>query len=173
MENYWIQVFNRQIVQPFPGEELMKALLEANFQSLSQEYGLNPALIAPALAHLELLASENGIAPYLLLNYQIRGQSPLVVYRWRVDEGAGAHILQEAKKRASRLEVQAHLTQTREILAISLRPSQLEDMGLLLAYEVARWWADRGQGVVFGLDGTWYRVNRHQAFVPLVDGPQD
>ena len=51
--------------------------------------------------------------------------------------------------------------------SVALQDEQLTDMGLLLAYEVARWIAHQGSGIVLGLDAAWYRLNEHQAFIPL------
>ena len=45
--------------------------------------------------------------------------------------------------------------------------------GILLAYEVARWAANLRKGLIYGLDGTWYRLNRHQAFIPLMNLDQE
>jgi hypothetical protein len=63
--------------------------------------------------------------------------------------------------------VRARLMQVQAVYMIELLETQLTDMGLLLAYEFARWAAQRGSGIVLGLDGVWYRLNAHQAFIPL------
>lgn len=167
VQTYWIQVFNQRPLTPFPGNEMLSALLDVNFDSLCEQYGLNPQEISSARSHLQFLAAPEGIAPFFLLEYQPDNGSPLVIYHWNANNNAGARWLEEVLLQAGHPLVKSHLAQTQEILAISLRPSHLEDIGLLLAYEVARWAAAQGKGLVYGLDGTWYRLNQHQAFLPL------
>jgi hypothetical protein len=54
-----------------------------------------------------------------------------------------------------------------QIVSVELDADQLQDLGLLLGYELARWAAVRGKGVMLGLDGRWYRLNAFKAFLPL------
>lgn len=170
MQNYWIQVFNSRALNETDLPKLMGALLEVNYPSLCSEYGLDPASIALTLSHLEVVSRPEGIAPFFLVKYQPGGGAPLVVYRWDTAGENGVRWLKQAKEWVKDSLVEAQLAHTREILAVSIRAAQLEDMGLLLAYEVARWAAEKGEGLVFGLDGAWYRLNRHRAFLPI-EGP--
>ena len=172
MQDVWVQVFNQQKITFFDGDGLRKALLEVNFHSLCDQYGLNPGEIPSMLSHLEFISASEEVAPFALLKYQSEKDLPLVIYRWKVNHGAGAIWLEEAQKNANHPGVKSHLDQTQEIIAIALRANQLEDLGLLLSYEVARWAAAEGQGLVYGLDGIWYRLNQHQAFLPLENPTQ-
>jgi hypothetical protein len=167
MQNYWIQVFNQLPLALFPGGDLLTALLEADFDSLCGQYDLDPQAIASTRAHLKLIAAPEGVAPFFLVEYWPDQGPPLVIYRWDANDFAGARWLEEGLEHSPHPKVRSHLAQTQEILSISLDPSHLADMGLILAYEVARWAAAQGKGLVYGLDGTWYRLNQHQAFLPL------
>ncbi len=167
MRTYWIQVYNQLPLADLAEQSLMVALLATNFQSLCNEYGLDQAMIEPALSDLELIAAPENVAPFFLLKYRPHGGVPLVVYRWQADGEAGEHWLREARKQARHPWIKEHLAVTHDILAVSLRTQQLKDFGLLLAYEVARWAGAEGEGLVYGLDGIWYRLNRHQAFIPI------
>ena len=168
VQQYWVHVFNQRKIHLTNGDGLMKALLEANYASLCAQYGLNCEEITPALLHLKLVTGPEGMAPFFLLKYRPDNQSPLVIYPWDVGKEAGAQWLREAKAHAQQSDVSSHLAKTREIFGVSLRSDQLADMGLILAYEIARWGAAEGEGMVYGLDGIWYRLNRHLAFLPLV-----
>ena len=167
MQNYWVQVFNQLPLNPFPGEDLLGALLGANYDSLCHQYGLDPQEISSTRARLEFITAPNDVAPFFLLDYRSEDGAPLVIYRWDAKQRAGVLWLEEAIKQSTLPKVKSHLAQTKELLAISLHPSHLADMGLILAYEVARWAAACGKGLVYGLDGAWYRLNRHRAFLPL------
>jgi hypothetical protein len=50
------------------------------------------------------------------------------------------------------------LRATKEIVAVELGFSQLEDMGIVLAYEIARWLAQKGDGLVVDDDDCWMMV---------------
>ncbi len=167
MQEVWVQVFNLRKLGRFDRGDLMSALLDAHYPALCAQYGLDPEGVPSILPRLELITASEEIAPFFLLKYLPDDQPPLVVYRWEADQESGARWLKSAELHAQQPLVMSHLGQTREILGVAMRPSQLQDMGLLLAYEVARWAAAAGQGLIYGLDGVWYRLNRHQAFLPL------
>ena len=172
MPAYTIQVFNRRSLQPLPGQDLTDALQAVHFKSLCRQYGLDSSLIQSMLTQLEVISPAEGTVPYFLLKYRAENQPALVVFQYSTDQEAGTAWLQAVLQHAVRPQVRAHLAQTREMMGISLTEDQLEDLGLLLAYEVARWAAFWGQGLVYGLDGLWYRLNRHQAFIPVENEAQ-
>lgn len=168
LPQYWVPVFLQEGMKPFPGEALLAALRAVHFTSLCSQYGLDQELIAPALSHLALMSTpQQEVAPFVILRYQPEDGTPLVIYHWDAAEETGKSWLANARQAAGYQAVKHCLAHTRAILAVSLAPTQFEDLGLLLAYEVARWAAARGGGLVYGLDGCWYRLNRHQAFIPM------
>lgn len=164
---FWILIFNQQKMPQLDHQGLKAALTEANIQTLCAQYGLDAEGIAPALRHLELIYSKNESALYFMLRYAPIGERPLVIYRWGTDDGLGRTYLQDYLVQTSSQRVIDPLSTAREIIGIELSRSQLTDLGLLLGYEIARWCADAGEGIVLGLDGIWYRLNPHQAFVPV------
>jgi hypothetical protein len=173
MADYWIQVFNREPVRGRIEKDLVTALQQVHYESLCQQYGVDQLLIAPALAHLELVSGPEGIVPFFVLKYQPGDRAPLVIFQWNTNERVGGNWLGETLSNIDQPHLRNRLGATGEILAIALQPEQLEGFGLLLAYEVARWAALNGVGLVYGLDGTWYRLNRHQAFLPMVEDTQE
>ncbi|MFW5713474.1 MAG: hypothetical protein ACOCYU_02260 [Brevefilum sp.] len=173
MENYWIQVYNNQRIGNLLEQDLVEFLLEANFDSLCSQYGVDEGLIVPALSQLELKGALEGVTPFYVLKYRSEDQSPLIINQWDTDEKVGTDLLGEALIHVNQPRLKDSLRDTWEILVLSLQPDQLVDFGLVLAYEVVRWAAYKGQGLVYGLDGVWYRMNRHQAFVPFEKPPQE
>lgn len=167
--SYWIMVFNQQPVGQVPKESLVEALRSAHFDTLCAQYGLDPALIGPALDHLSLEKPARGRASYCLLRYQPTGRPPIVMTEWEPAILLGDGHFGGMLTYSAPAEVRGVLSKTREIYSLELLRQQLADMGLLLAYEIARWLAREGSGLVLGLDGVWYRVNAHQAFIPIVD----
>lgn len=166
---YRILVFNRRSLGKFDGEELRSNLLEVNFESLCAQYGLDPAQIQTTKSHLEVVVSKYGNSPYFLVNYGSNNyQRPIVVYEWSMETGNSEQILEGHFHGNKKQEITDYLLSTKYILEIELEESQLRDLGLLLAYEIARWGANLGEGVILSLDNTWYRLNQHQAFIPLI-----
>lgn len=163
--SYRILIVNQRVLGRFSPEELLVHLRAVHYPTLCRQYGLDSALINPALSHLAVEGSENEHVPYFLVRYLPETQPPLVVnlVNWP-DIRPG---LTDADQTGLPVSVRSHLKQAQEVYALTLRTAQLHDLGLLLAYEIARWLAQRGEGLVWGLDGSWYRLNAYQAFIPV------
>ncbi len=164
---YWITIYNRQDLGRLKESDFIASITQSDYHTLCEQYDLDENLIAPALSHLRLLKDPGETSSFFLLRYGPEGKRPLVVNRWTVDSEVGQAILGEAMDRASSDGIRARLKATNQILTIALAYSQLQNMGLLLGYEIARWSAWQGEGIMEGLDGLWYRLNRHQAFLPI------
>jgi hypothetical protein len=166
---YWIMIFNQSPLGQFSGESLLAAITASNYHTLCEQYRLDPGMIQPALAHLSLEMARGSAATYFLVRYGPQYQPPLVVTRWEALTDAGRqHLLDFADSPVS-VNMRDHLKSTCELVTIEMVEAQLSDLGLLLAYEIARWAAGVGSGVVYGLDGCWYGLNAQHAFVHLPD----
>jgi hypothetical protein len=146
----------------------LDALRAANFDTLCHQYGLNASACEDVLENLAVIGSPvSATAPFFVVRYGPQWHQELVIEGWHVTKSAGKDLLNAFKTLVKCSEIQNNLEKTRIIFTIALTPAQLGDLGRLLAYEVARWAAFHGKGVMRGLDGEWYALNRHQAFVPL------
>ncbi len=164
---YRVIVLNPRSIGAIDPEKFRDQLLQANFYTLAAQYGLDKSMIEGCVSNLEVSTVDPLVAPFFVIKYQGGGQSPLLVYRWTQSDQIGKDIWRDVLPKDVPPHVRHYITDTSEILVIELDRAQLKDMGILLAYEVARWAAIRGSGVVMGLDGKWYRMNRHQAFIPV------
>lgn len=164
---HWIMIFNQQPLRRFDEKTLLTALTAAHFSTLCDQYGLDPALIGPALDHLAVEMPVGSQVPFFLLRYQPKDQPPIVVTEWDAAVILGEQGLQGVIREHVPAGVRQHFLSTRAVYSLELDEGQLANMGLLLAYEFARWAAGRGSGIVRGLDGVWYRLNRHHAFIHL------
>jgi hypothetical protein len=164
---YWILIFNQKPLGQFSGDSLLATIKTSNYRTLCEQYGLDPGLIQPALTHLSLEMAEGSAVPYFLVRYQPQHQPPLVVTRWDTTISVGRQWLVSFAESSVSADIHDRLMCTRELVTVDLFEAQLVDLGLLLAYEIARWAAGLGEGIVYGLDGTWYQLNVHQAFIPL------
>lgn len=154
-----IRVFNSIPLAPINPREILAAITESNYYTLCGQYGLSPALISPSLARLGVLAAPDSEAPFFTVVYRQDGERPLVVtvQDWDGNYSGGAPSP----------GLQVALVNAVQVVSIELAEDQLQDLGLLLGYEVARWAAVRGKGIMRALDGRWYRLNRHKAFLPV------
>ena len=58
--------------------------------------------------------------------------------------------------------VKRHLERTKMIVAIEMGFSQLETMFEVVAYEVAYWLAEQGEGVIRGANDAWFDHDAHR-----------
>jgi hypothetical protein len=164
---YEIVIFNQQPVVEIAKESFVEALNESNLFKLCEQYALDPAVIEPLLTNLEVVTVENEPSPFFILRYHPGGLRPIVVDYWDLSNVKGKAFLRDVIELVSTDWLIERLQETGFIIRLELIKSQLLDAGLLLAYELARWMADQGSGIVRGLDGNWYRLNRHKAFLKM------
>ena len=164
--SHWMMILTQRRLGRVNKEDVLAAITAANFYTLCDQYGLDPALIQPALDQLEVEIADSRHLPFFFLRYQPRHQPPIVVTEWAVAAKAGKQFLVDVIEGFPTPFEGEHLVETRFIYSVELVESQLGDMGLLLAYELARWVMKEGVGIMLGLDRTWYRLNPHQAFIP-------
>lgn len=160
-----ILIFNRQQLDK---GELYNYLMDVRFETLCEQYQLDPALIEPARSNLEVIVSKENIVPYFIVKYRSDTDQPIIVYDWDIESDKGREFLVRILEGVITNEVTDALSAVESIIEVELEPGQLNDMGLLLAYEIARWAGNEGQGVILGLDNIWYRLNDHLAFIPII-----
>lgn len=168
---YWILIFNQKRLDGLNETGLVSALKGANLAKLCRQFGLDDALVAPAVAHLHLLTAPARAVLFSALYYQAERQHPVFIHCWDIKQDEGASMLTAYLNKSTSSALAVRLKTVQQIWGVELSPHQLDDMGLVIAYEIARFLAAVGGGLVRGLDGVWYRLNRHEAFIPLQDDP--
>ncbi|QRN82703.1 hypothetical protein JR338_09780 [Chloroflexota bacterium] len=161
---FLIRVFNSIPIGPVDPQEVLAAITASNYQTLCRQYGLDPVLIEPGLSQLSVLTAPDLAAPFFTVVYRENGEPPIVV---NIDEWDARNF--EAVAFVPPAGLRSVFFDAVQLVSIELEEDQLQDLGLLLAYEVARWAAFQGKGILLGLDGRWYRLNAHKAFLPVGD----
>ena len=166
--SYRVLIFNQRPLGQFSAADLLADIKKVHFSTLCCQYGLDPSQIKSALGHLSVEWSENEHVPYFVVRYQPENRAAIVVSNFNFDKVWDGYAAFEGGQHTLPAPVHDQLENTQEAFSVALEESQIRDFGLLLAYEIARWVAHRGSGLVFGLDGAWYRLNAHQAFIPML-----
>ena len=162
-----IVVLNQKSLGNIDGDAILAAISRSNFRTLCEQYGISPDLILPGRVSLEVVAVSRDIASFFLLYYHPDRRTPLIVNEWYFIDTVAKSNLEVLLGEISSKVVREQLLSSSYLVSIDLSPGQLNDLGGLLAYELARWAAEIGNGLVRGLDGVWYRLNAHQAFIPI------
>lgn len=165
--SYWIRIFNQKPIMKIDAEGIKAALTASNFNTLCEQYRIDPGLIAPALTNLEIIQAQKTQPLLFLLSYHQESEPPIRVYQWDVSNQAGAERLKAALDGVDDGHIRSKLSNVTHVIGVELLESQLRNIGLLLGYELARWAGQLGEGLIYSLNGKWYRLNRHQAFIPL------
>lgn len=163
--SYRIIVCNRSSLGDVDGDTLLAAITRSNFHTLCKQYDLKPDLIETGKMSLEVVAASRDVASFFMLYYHPDRQRPIVVNEWRLNKQPVEEALEDQLRQTASKDLRERLLSTQYLVSIMLNKSQINDIGRLLAYELARWAAERGNGIMRGLDGKWYRLNDHQAFV--------
>jgi hypothetical protein len=161
---FLIQVFNSNPVHDVRPAEVRAAITESNYVTLCAQYGLSPALIPAAKAQLQVLTAPSSAgAPFFTVSYGAARPVVVEFQDWDSEDMGRIRPVPEIARPA--------LAHTAQVVAVSLEADQLQDLGLLLGYELARWAAVQGQGIMRALDSRWYRLNAYKAFLPLEATP--
>jgi hypothetical protein len=162
-----ILVFNKQSLGVIDSYRLRSSLMEVHFEKLCSQYGLDHSLIESARENLDVVVSKARKSPFFLIEYGDDKGCPLIVYESDFKSKRGRYSYKNLLVSDMSIDIKSHLNAANFLVEIELMQHQLSNMGLLLAYEAARWAAFKGGGIIFGLDRTWYRLNQYSAFLPL------
>lgn len=162
-----ILVFNKESLGVIDSNRLRAALTQVHFDTLCSQYGLDPSLIESARTNLDVVVSKAHKTPFFLIQYGDDKGCPLIVYESDFKSERGCYIYNELLIGNLSANIKEHLDAANFLVEIELMQHQLLNMGLLIAYEAARWAAFKGAGIIFGLDRTWYHLNQYRAFLPL------
>lgn len=157
-----IFIFNSVSIGAFNSDAIVIAVTQANLITLCRQYGLSETLIPNALKTLRVEVAPEG--NLFALHARVDSHAPIIVSQITDDE-----IIREIIGTIPEGLVPAvcsALTNAQALVTVDLLDGHLRDLGLLFAYEVARWAASKGQGLVYGLDQRWYRLNQHKAYIP-------
>lgn len=163
---WWLTVYCRKRVADLSAEQLEIGLRNGDpsapagvdYAELGDEYELDDEVVEAALAHL--VVERTGDGP---LDVHVRYRSeadarPIVVHFWQQGARVAEEIQEAIDNREPPEPALARLRAATEVVGIELGFSQLRDMGLVLACELGRYLAQKGDGIFVDDDNEWYAV---------------
>jgi hypothetical protein len=172
----WIVLYCRRSLDGVTPEEVLAGIDDADWWTLAEFHGIeDEAVVDRALKHLrikEVPGDEAGKHRWDLY-YRPRGRRQIAIERW-TDPSLVAKEVLASRQELARVRkpgakvVREHLPRVRETVGIDLGWPQLEDMAVVLAYEVARWTAHVGKALIEDHDGGWWRLTRKGIYKQLL-----
>jgi hypothetical protein len=156
---WWITVYCQKPLPELTPERLRAGITDedpeasagADYFTLAEGYGVDDAQVRPALQALRVTDD---------LKLHFGDARPVVVHRWTEPDRVAEELAECHEVRAPPPSIREPLGRTKEIVAIELGLTNLEDMGVVFAYEVARYVAQKGDGLIVDDDDRWRRVVR-------------
>ncbi len=159
----WITVYCRERLDSLGADELLRgirggdpeALAGVDYWTLAEDYGVDEDQVDRALAQLAVVEDGSDWE----IRYSEAGERSVVVHRWFSTE----RVAEEIEEVLERLEpsdedIVEHLRASREVVGIELGFSQFEDMGVVIAYEVARYLMQKLDGLILNDEDRWLVV---------------
>jgi hypothetical protein len=163
---WWLTVYCRKPVSGITPAQLLAGIRDedrtapagVDYYTLAEHHDIDDqAVVDAALASLRVQGTGSG--PDCEVRYlPDEDVRPIVLHCWTTPERV-AEELDEAKEgREVPPGALGRLKATKEIVAIELGFSQLEDMGIVLAYELGRYLAQKGSWILVDDDNNWMAV---------------
>lgn len=154
----WLTVFCAQPVDHLTASSLSAALTAADLHTIAEGFGIDDeSVVDDALARLEIEPSAGPDGVRLKLSYGGEEKRPVLVHVW--DDADRVRTEQEeAQEGVGEDRVTAAVRQAVSVVGIELGWSQLEDMGIVLAGQVAEAFASAGRGLIRDHNDDWWAV---------------
>jgi hypothetical protein len=163
----WFTVYCSRSVHHVTAADLTAGLGAVDFDTVAEGFGIeDEAAVERAVANLRVQLAAGDLGEWFEVRSRPAESRPLVVYRW-ADSGRVQQELAEVREehldgRTGRgaAKVRAALPGVVEVVAVELGLGQLEDMGLVIAGQVAEYLAGVGKGLIRDTDDEWWAVWR-------------
>lgn len=160
----WVTVYCTRRVSQISTDELLEGihglgdpeLAGVDYWTLADDWDLDEPLVAEARRHLHLDKASDAE-----LDYELRFQAdpdarPLVLHAWTEPHRVAEEIREAIEEREAPEALHGHLRRCVEVIGVELGWSQVNGMGMVLAYEIARYLAEEGEGLVGDDNGGWF-----------------
>jgi hypothetical protein len=166
----WISVYCRTSVGAITPAALLAGIQDRDpsasagidYLTLAEDYDVDEDVVESALECLRVESASKTFDTYEV-HYTKPAKRPVFVRRWT---DASEHVDEELERKKRPPKLVTRMRATVEAIGIELGASQLTDFGIVVAYEIARFLAQKGDGVIVDLQHEWNEV-RDGAFKTL------
>ena len=163
----WFTAYCTRSVRHVTAADLTAALGAVDFYTVAEGFGIeDEAAVERAVGALRVQPAAGDLGEWFEVRYRPAKYRPLVVYLW-ADRGRVRQELTESqeehlagRKGRGVAQVRAALTAVVEVAALELGLGQLEDMGLVIAGQLAEYLAGVGAGLIRDTGEEWWAVRR-------------
>lgn len=170
---YWVTIFCKKSLPQIDTTELLSKITTADFTTLAEGNEMDEDLVDK---QIETLRFEPSFSPDFFMSDIHYGEEdsrrPLILHHWSEPEDI-AEVLEEKEEWLDKqtpetaTAIKEHFQEVVEIIAIELGFGQLEDAGILIADEIARYLAVVGDGIIEDGDNYWSTFGEYDAFEAL------
>lgn len=155
---WWLTVYCQRPVSKLTAKQLhagitgedATARAGVDYFTLAEDYDVADELVGPAVKALAVSKD---------LHVSFGDPRPVVVHVWSTPERVAEELKEMHEVRSPPKSLHQALKATKEIVGIELGFSHLENMGVVIAYEIARFLAQKGNGLMVDDDDRWQRID--------------
>jgi hypothetical protein len=164
---WWLTVYCRKPVAALTPAQLLAGIRDedrsapagVDYWTLAEHYDIEDEAVVDAALDVLRVRGAGATGLDCEVHYQPEDdRRPIVVHCWSEPERVAEELAEAEEGRSPPPAALERLQASKEIVGIELGFSQLEDMGIVLAYEIARWLAQKGDGLVVDDDDQWLAV---------------
>jgi hypothetical protein len=169
----WIRVYCLKTLGSLTAEQLSLGIRDddasahagVDYRTLAESFSdkIDENAVAAALAALRVESDAPGFEVFAVHYRADPAPCPVLVRRWADKARVAEEVTEATELRNPTAPVLRLLRRTKEVIGIELGASQLEDFGIVVAHEVARYLAQKGDGLICDLQDYW-TVVRDGAF---------
>jgi hypothetical protein len=165
-------VYCKQSVAHVTPEQLLAGVCDADLHTIA-EVDVPEDAIVSALGQLRIENVKPDGFRWYRLCYRPSGLRQIDVERWQTPEevrGDAAEPLEDMQDdgHPAFARICDDLEQAVDIVSASFGSSEGEEMAPVLASEVARWLAEKYDGIIQAADGRWWSLGKSGEYRPLV-----
>lgn len=164
--SWWLTVYCKKSVADLQPQQLDDGLRDrdpaapagVDYDMLAEERDIDEDAVDEALERLEVVRVSPGPLDVEIRYRKDADARPIVVHLWHEPERVAEELDEAAENREPPEDVIGRLAGCCEVVGVELGFGQLEDMGIVIAFELARYLAQKGDGVLVDDDDQWYAV---------------
>lgn len=163
----WLTIYCRAPATLRPSE-IMSELDDADLSTLAEVHGVDESLAGPTRAALRLENDDEALDGTAIA-YRAPGIRPILIHHWTSPPRVAEEIAEPREADDLPSAVESALDEVVEGVGLELGFSMYEDMGIVLAWEVARIIAHASRGFVRDDEKRWSFVDERGGYIHLDD----